>query len=265
MNVKYRLLDLFCKAGGASAGYELAGFHVTGVDIQPQERYPCEFIQADAMEVLRDTAFLNNFDVVAASPPCQCYSVTKHLSSGKHPDLVEPVRRLLVAWGGPYVIENVVGAPLVFPVRLCGSSFGLDVRRHRLFESNMYLRRSKCRHGWQTSRFPHKDTRPGRADKLSHVVQVCGGGNSKRTTSLRRTICVSGQDEAGSGVDEWRRAMDITWMNRDELSQAIPPAYTKFLGRQIIQILDVARATGVRFNVAFSSAFNLPGNSERSL
>lgn len=234
---KPRVLDLFSKAGGCSRGYAMAGFEPTGVDIEKQKRYPYEFIQADAMEVLRDRAFLESFDFIHASPPCQCYSVTKHLSNGNHPDLVGPVRELLLATGKPYVIENVVGAPLIYPVRLCGSSFGLDLRRHRLFESNMALVGKACCHGWQTARFAHKNTRPGRAERLSSVVQVCGGGNSKRSTSLRSVVTGDGHDEAGSGVAEWRRAMEIDWMTRDELAQAIPPAYTHFLGKQIAAIL----------------------------
>src|ERR1017187_7154249 len=144
-----RVLDLFCKAGGCSMGYSMAGMECVGVDIEPQKHYPFEFFQADALKVLRDRRFVDTFDVIHASPPCQCYSVTKHLSSGKHPDLVGPVRELLIATGKPYIIENVVGAPLLHPVRLCGSSFGLDLRRHRLFESNLWLRGKACRHKWQ--------------------------------------------------------------------------------------------------------------------
>ena len=233
-----KVLDLFCKAGGCSRGYEMAGFEPTGVDIERQKRYPYEFIQADAMEVLRDQAFLEQFAFIHTSPPCQCYSVTKHLSNGNHPDLVGPARELLLAMGKPYVIENVVGAPLIYPVRLCGSSFGLDLRRHRMFESNLMLRGTKCRHKWQTPRFPHRNMLPGRASRKSSVVQVCGGGNSKESARLCKVVVVSGHDDSQHGVDLWRRAMQIDWMSRDELAQAIPPAYTEFLGKQIMAILE---------------------------
>ena len=234
---KPRLLDLFCKAGGAAMGYSQAGFDVVGVDIENQKRYPFQFLREDAMEVLRDGVFCSKFDVIHASPPCQCYSVTKHLSKGNHPDLVGPVRELLLAMGKHYVIENVVGAPLIDPVRLCGSSFGLDLRRHRLFESDMLLRGKRCRHGWQTPRFPGLSTRAHKAGKLSTVV-CPSGHNPARVRPLGATVVNVGvNNEYCHGVAEWRRAMEITWMSRDELAQAIPPAYTRYLGEQIIALL----------------------------
>jgi len=130
-----KILDLFCGAGGASMGYHLAGFEVVGVDIALQPNYPFEFHQADAM------AFpLSGFDAIHASPPCQAYTrMARGLlqSQGRakeHPRLIEPIRARLLESGLPYIIENVEGAPLIRPIRLCGSSFGLDVQRHRLFE-----------------------------------------------------------------------------------------------------------------------------------
>jgi DNA (cytosine-5)-methyltransferase 1 len=233
-----KLLDLFCGAGGCAMGYHRAGFDVVGIDIKKQKRYPFKFVQDDVMDVLRNTSYLNRFDVIHASPPCQCYSVTKHLSNGKHPDLVAPVRELLLASGKPYVIENVVGAPLIYPVQLCGSSFGLDLRRHRLFESNMLLRGKKCRHRWQTPRFESADCR--RSSKTS-VVIVAGhdsGMRMRRPAGVSSVITVVNGGCAAGGVSEWRRAMEIDWMTRDELAQAIPPAYTEYLGKQIIRILS---------------------------
>lgn len=235
---KLKVLDLFCKAGGCSAGYRMAGFDPVGVDIQKQKRYPYEFIQADALEVLRDDAFFKQFAFIHASPPCQCYSVTKHLSNGKHPDLVGPVRELLLETGKPYVIENVVGAPLIYPVRLCGSSFGLDLRRHRLFESSMLLKGKRCEHGWQTPRFPSSNQSARKAGRKSGVVILCGRvrGND---TKLSPVVCVTGGGSRHpGGVRQWREAMEIDWMTRDELAQAIPPAYTRFLGEQIMRILS---------------------------
>jgi DNA (cytosine-5)-methyltransferase 1 len=216
----------------------MAGFEPVGVDIQPQKRYRYEFIQADAMEILRDRAFLEQFAFIHASPPCQCYSVTKHLSKSNHPDLVGPVRELLLATGKPYVIENVVGAPLIHPVRLCGSSFGLDLRRHRLFESNLLLRGRRCTHGWQTPRFYTTALRNGPRGGLSPVVSVSGNRTPPRKQPGRVQVVSGGGDRFEGGVYEWRRAMEIDWMNRDELAQAIPPAYTHFLGLQIASILS---------------------------
>jgi len=235
---KPKVLDLFCKAGGCSRGYAMAGFEPTGVDIEKQKRYPYEFIQADAMEILRDQDFLKKFAFIHASPPCQRYSVTKHLSNGKHPDLVGPVRELLLATGKPYVIENVVGAPLIYPVRLCGSSFGLDLRRHRLFESNLLLVGKSCRHKWQTPRFPPSSLRARRDQKLSRVIVVYGHGGNWHARRSDIVTVVGGVCSGGSTVAEWRTAMEIDWMTCDELAQAIPPAFTKFLGEQIMRIIS---------------------------
>lgn len=146
-----RLLDLYCKGGGASMGYHRAGFEVVGVDIKKQKRYPFEFIQADVLEVLKDIEYLRSFDIIAASPPCQTHSITQHLriAQGKSTDkidLIPETREALIVSRVPYIIENVKGAPLLNPVQLCGSSFGLKVRRHRIFESNLQLVGSTCDH-----------------------------------------------------------------------------------------------------------------------
>lgn len=210
----YRLLDLMCGAGGASMGYHRAGFEVVGVDIEAQPHYPFEFIQADAL-----TVDLDGFDVVHASPPCQRWTAYGRRSGVRNelrPNLVGPIRERLVAWGGPYVIENVPGAPLTDPIQLCGSSFGLDVRRHRLFESNVALTVPLCAHHLQTPRFPPATNR----------------------TNLRSTV------EVGVyriPLEVQRRAMGIDWMTLTELSQAIPPAYTEHLGTQLLEALAVRR------------------------
>ena len=136
--MKPRLLDLFCGAGGAAMGYHRAGFEVVGVDINPQPHYPFEFIQGDAVEVALDAWRL--FDAIHASPPCQAYSWSaKRWAEVERAELVAPTRSLLADIGRPYVIENVVGAPLIDPITLCGEMFGLEVIRHRLFESNQWL------------------------------------------------------------------------------------------------------------------------------
>jgi DNA (cytosine-5)-methyltransferase 1 len=208
-----RLLDLFCGAGGAAMGYHRSGFEVVGVDVVPQPRYPFEFHQADAL-----TFPLDGYDAIHASPPCQQFTAYRRRGAGVgdgYPDLIAPVRERLQAWGGPYVIENIPGAPLEQPFMLCGSSFGLDVRRHRLFESNVWIWSRGCEHHWQTPRFPPASNR----------------------TNLRRTV------EVGVyriPLDVQRRAMGIDWMTLDELSEAIPPAYTEFIGAHVMELLRSA-------------------------
>lgn len=208
-----RLLDLFCGAGGAAVGYHRAGFEVVGVDIAPQPRFPFEFHQNDAM-----TFPLDGFDAIHASPPCQAYSIANNIHGrADHPDLIGAVRDRLTAWGGPYVIENVPGAPLKNPMTLCGLSFGLNVKRHRLFESNVFMLAPPCgsHAGDWLLVFGHTVLERGKV-----VGKAKGGGNIIR----RRHV----------GTDRGREAMGIDWMNRDELSQAIPPAYTQFIGEQLL-------------------------------
>jgi DNA (cytosine-5)-methyltransferase 1 len=152
-------------------GYHRAGFDVVGVDIRPQLRYPFEFVQADALTFPPD-----GFDAIHASPPCQRFSTTASLHTAKYPDLIEPTRRLLAATGLPYVIENVVGAPLVSPIRLCGSSFGLGVRRHRLFECGRFdvVLVPPCAHHSQPEPIDVTGTGGRRVS-----VRPPGGGNSR--------------------------------------------------------------------------------------
>lgn len=211
------LLDAFCGAGGAGAGYKRAGFEVIGVDLKPQPRYPFEFHQADALEVLLELAeegevFGHSIAAVHASPPCQAYSALRVTRPDlEHPELVEPTRRLLQASGLPYVIENVPGAPLAAAVVLCGSMFGLgsgkrQLRRHRLFECSFPVMSPPCHH-------------------VGQAIGVYGGGDSafSRAASKRRG------GYQGSKAEK-AEAMGIDWMTREELNQAIPPAYTEHLG-----------------------------------
>lgn len=219
-----KLLDLFCKAGGCSVGYHRAGFEVTGVDIEPQPNYPFKFIQMDAIEFLK-TQDLSKYDVITASPPCQKYSGIQGLAQARnggykeHVDLVDPTRELLIKSGKPYVIENVVGAPLINPITLCGSMFpGLKVYRHRLFESNVYL--------MQPPHVPHRDSTPSAGNGISPkgFISICGTGG------------VRGM-KAQEIIDYWSMAMGIDWMNRKELAQAIPPAFTEYIGLQLMNQL----------------------------
>ncbi len=212
-----RLLDLFCGAGGAAMGYDRAGFEVVGVDIKPQPHYPFEFHQADALEYP-----LDGFDVIHASPPCQAYSIaTARLGTQeRHPDMVATTRSLLE--GHTYVIENVPGAPLVEPMMLCGSAFGLRVRRHRLFESNVFLMSAGgCVHGWWDWRYGPMETRSGTRTATRVVTQ----GWIKKSH--------------GATLQEHQEASGIDWMTPAEMSQAIPPAYTEFIGAQLLEHLKV--------------------------
>ena len=195
-------------------GYHRAGFDVVGVDINPQPRYPFTFHQADAL-----TFPLDWFDAIHASPPCQAYAAgprSTNTALGRkyeHPRLIEPMRERLVASGVPYVIENVVGAPLLNPIRLCGTSFGLPLRRHRLFESSVLVLGLDCAHGrFKEKRFWTGWTQGGH-----------GVGNKRRST----TVQVYGN---GGERHEWPAAMGIDWMTYDELAESIPPAYTEFVG-----------------------------------
>jgi len=200
-----RLLDLFCCAGGTGMGYHRAGFDVVGVDINPQPHYPFEFHQGDALEYL--AAHGHEFDAIHASPPCQAFTNARKLQGNTHPDLIAPVRAMLVALELPWVIENVVGAPLISPVLLCGSMFdGLRVYRHRLFEANFPI--AVPTHPSHVAKNT-KMGRPPKADEFMHVV-----GHF-------------------SGVPEARIAMGIEWMGQSGLREAIPPAYTEYIGRQL--------------------------------
>ena len=214
-----RLLDLFCCAGGAAMGYHRAGFDVVGVDLDPQPRYPFAFIQMDALAL--DVRFLRSFDAIHASPPCQGYSDMRHAPGAKGaPLLIEQVRDRLIASGLPYIIENVEGARWAMrdPVMLCGTSFGLgaqgcELHRHRLFESNMPIEAPACQHSG------------------GPVVGVYGGHARKRSAKHggrgTRDVWEGGHKAAA------REAMGMDWATLNEMSEAIPPAFTEYLGRQM--------------------------------
>lgn len=206
------LLDLYCGGGGASYGYEQAGFTVTGVDNKPQPKYRGQFIQADALEYLSEFGHL--YDVIHASPPCQAYSMASmqfRVSGKEYVDLIASTRDLLIASRKPYVIENVPGSPLVNPVMLCGAMFGLRTYRHRLFESSMHLEVP-----------PHpvhvaKNTKMGRKPAGDEYIQYVGHF---------------------AGVAEVKRMTGLYWLGRDALAQSIPPQYTKYIGKQLMTYLQ---------------------------
>lgn len=213
---KPRLLDTFCAAGGTSMGFSLAGFEVVGVDISPQPNYPFEFHQGDAIEFIREHG--HEFDVIAGSPPCQSYlnlgAVNRKLGrTYDHPDLVEATREAMVATELPYVIENVENAPLIDPVKICGTGLNRPLRRHRLFESNVPLVGVPCAHSRFTEKKYWTGWRPKGETRLSTVVQVYGNAG---------------------GTEHWPDAMGIDWMTNKEMIEAVPPSYTLHVGAQIM-------------------------------
>lgn len=200
-----KLLDLFCRAGGASVGYHQAGFDVVGVDIGDHGRYyPFEYHRGDAIEFLKQHG--HEFDAIVGGPPCQKHSKCQRIRGREHPDFIRPMRGLCLQLGKPYVIENVEDAEdeLIAPFRLCGAMFPeLNVYRHRLFETNFVV----------PVPFHPAHTEPqvkmGRPPRPGHRMHVVGNF---------------------SGVAEARKAMGIGWMTRDDLREAIPPAYTRYIG-----------------------------------
>jgi DNA (cytosine-5)-methyltransferase 1 len=213
-----RLLDLFCGAGGAAMGYHRAGFDVVGVDIKPQPRYPFEFWWADALRVLEvgGVAYheIKDFDAIHASPPCQRWTLYQNAAKRAHlhPDLITPLRPLLEATGLPWVIENVPGAPLVDPVRVCMAGShrhdGFELRRHRIFESNVPLMGVACGCG-------------------ALPAAPCYGHGPGRWFYRKYG--------RGYGALSRRTVMGVPWMRWPEESEAIPPAYTELIGYQLLQ------------------------------
>jgi DNA (cytosine-5)-methyltransferase 1 len=203
MPTRPRLLDLFCGAGGAATGYHRAGFEVVGVDIKPQPHYPFEFHLGDAREAVAFPLLVRrSYAAVHASPPCQAFTSARVIHGNHHEDLLTPSRRWLESLGLPYVIENVPGAPMRRDFVLCGSQFGESrLVRHRWFEVN-----------WPV----HLELLP-RCAHAEETISVFGHGG-----------------HVYHGVDNWREVMGIDWMTRDELSQAIPPTYTEYVGKQLM-------------------------------
>lgn len=206
----YKLLDLFCCQGGAAKGYKNIGFDVTGVDIFDQPRYPYNFINDDAINYLINHH--QEYDCFHASPPCQTFSCTKNLHSKTHKNLIPEVREVLLKIGKPYVIENVIHAPLINPILLCGTMFKLKVFRHRKFESNFYIQQPK------------------------HYKHL---GKTKNSIT---GITTDGEYISVAGhifiVDDAKKAMGIDWMTAKGLSQALPPLYAEYVGFYMMMELE---------------------------
>lgn len=219
-----RLLDLFCGAGGAAMGYSRAGFDVVGIDNRIQRNYPFPFICADALNPPVD---LREFDVIHASPPCQAYSRLRHLPWLKgrdYPEFIDATRALLQASGRPWIIENVEDAPLLNGVNLCGQMFGLPLYRHRRFESNLLLMSP-----------PHQKHDEVLAKGGASMAQrYRGSGGVTGVKTISRTSFAG--HEVGA-VARGAVALGIDWMKREELTQAIPPAYTEYLGAQLMDFI----------------------------
>jgi DNA (cytosine-5)-methyltransferase 1 len=226
-----RLLDLFCGAGGAAMGYSRAGFEeIVGVDLHPQPRYPFQFVQADALTFC--ASFGAGFDAIHASPPCQFATQMSARWRGKggktdtHVNWIPDTRAALLRAGRPYVIENVIGAlaHMRTDLMLHGGMFGLGVHRPRRFESSVWM--------LQTSGASVKGPVGVYGDRPDgHITYRYRNNGNYRGKSLIRTA---------RSIDEARLAMDIPWMNWSEIKEAIPPAYTEFLGRQLRSALEAA-------------------------
>ena len=209
-----RLLDLFCCQGGASAGYVRAGWTVEGVDLEPQPRYPYTFHRGDALEFLR--AHSHRFDAFHLSPPCQAFTAYRlrdpSTVGAEAPDLIDDTRQALLETGKPGVIENVEGAPLRRDLVLCGSMFGLDVRRHRVFELHGFeMSQPPCRHHLQRGSYPPATNRTNRR-------RTCEVGVYRIPLAVQKLAMGGGE-----------------WMDLGGLSQAIPPAYTEAIGRAMLE------------------------------
>jgi DNA (cytosine-5)-methyltransferase 1 len=218
--VRPRLLDLFCGAGGAGVGYQRAGFDVFGVDIEPHPTCPFPVLVGDALCVLCSVN-LTLYDVIHASPPCQVHTTMSNRwrgAGGKadaHLDLIGDVRDLLIASGKPYVIENVPGARTAMrsPFLLHGGMFGLRVNRPRLFEASVPL------------------GSPPHAPPVRDPIGVYGRQPDGRRLFTRKD---GTKQRAARGLAEGREAMGIEWMDWRDLTEAIPPAYTEWIGRQLL-------------------------------
>jgi DNA (cytosine-5)-methyltransferase 1 len=227
--VRPRLLDLFCGAGGCGVGYQRAGFDVVGVDKEAHPSSPHLVMVADALEVLDDWGFCSTFDVIHASPPCQAHTNASNRWRGaggkadSHPDLVGPVRAALRVIGKPYVIENVVGARNAMRdvVILHGGMFGLGVHRPRLFEVSVPI------------------GAPLYAPAPVGSIGVYGVKPDGRRLYTRTD---GSEQRAAKGLAEGQRAMGIDWMEWHDLTEAIPPAYTQWIGEQLLAVLDLERA-----------------------
>lgn len=207
--MKPRCLDLFCKQGGVSKGLVSAGYDVTGLDIDDQPLYPFPFIKANAL-----TYPLDDFDFYWASPPCQLYSRLKGLVKHSYVDLIVDVRNRLKSTGKPFVIENVPGSPLLNPILLCGTMFGLKVRRHRLFECHPSIYPLLPPHACK-GKFGYTNTYKGVSSFANGAKLICVVGHNFNTIDAKS-------------------AMVIPWMNREGLREAIPPVMAEFIGRIMI-------------------------------
>lgn len=226
-----RLLDLFCCEGGMAKGYANSGFEVVGVDLFKRRRYPFEFHQDDALEVLRRMNLMrrDEFDFIHASPPCQADSITKHSHKKQHISLVAPTRELLKSTGLPYVLENVVGAKMPGSIIVCGAALDLVaededgsplvLKRHRQFESNLPLVGTGCKCAEYKARgYKVAGVYGGGSKSREHAEQVRHGGYTP-----------------SKPVQE--QLMGINWMTQYGLNQAMPPAYGKFIGDQVMKFL----------------------------
>lgn len=233
------LYDVYSGAGGCSVGYHRAGYCPRGVDIRPQKNYPYAFIQMDALKFLRQLmlGLCPRPSLIHTSPPCQKYSIMTRgrWQDREHPDLIEPTRQLLKVIGLPYVIENVGGAPLENAVMLCGTMFnlrasnGAQLWRHRFFECNptVWFAPAMCNHESQPAIGAYDGGQHPLRKKRIRKNAVIGVYGSSGGHSIR-------DNKDGYGIYDRKLAMGINWMTGKELSESIPPAYTEYIGRQML-------------------------------
>ena len=233
--MKPRLLDLFCGAGGAAMGYHRAGFEVVGVDNKPQPHYPFEFIISDALHVMDNLLrgaplfrksgeyYLSDFDAYHASPPCQKWTGLQDINRKRygdtknHPDLIDAIRQRFIPLDKPWVIENVTKSPLKTMIILCGASLGLrNLQRHRHFESNVMMFQPKCSHT--------------KEQQIYGVYGKLDGRVVFKRKEYRATY-------AAKNIEHARELMQIDWMENGEIQEAIPPAYTEYIGGQLIKYI----------------------------
>ncbi len=236
--MNYIMLDLFCGAGGCSRGYANAGFKIVGVDKEPQKRYPYEFIQADVFGFMQNYYLPGKFHIIHASPPCQRYSkATSKKYRDSYLDIIPKLRQVLEKTGLPYIIENVPGSPLLAgkTITLCGTMFNLGVFRHRLFETNFKIKQPK--HEIHTGRIGD-----------GHYFSVAG--NSGGWTRWGKSKIIH-----KGRIGECQRAMGVAWMTRRELVQAIPPAYTQFIGETFVKLEVMKLVIGKRYETRKGNNF----------
>jgi len=211
-----KVLDLFCCCGGAAKGLHDAGFESVGIDIRNNHEYPYQFIQSDVFELPLN--YFQEFDLIWASPPCQQFSVSSrrwiNVGYDFDGDMIQATRKLLLKTGKPFIIENVIGSPLRKDLILCGQMFALRVVRHRIFEIN----------GFRVPQLKHLKHKKPLNFNHSYYVNLTGHGGQSYSFKM----------------EDWQNAIGISHIHKKEhLTQAVPPAYSKYIGENFLKSADM--------------------------